>query len=70
MTPLDNFLVNIKENSAFPELKLLLEQQRPRLPEFDPERDNVDEWKQKSGMKKGYDLALALFKIQLGVNDG
>ncbi len=66
MNPLDSFLCDIQDNAIYPALLALLKQQRPRLPEFDPQKDNVDEWKQRSGMLKGYDLALALMKIKLG----
>ena len=69
MNPLDNYLRDIREHPLFPGLLKQLREQRPVLPEFDPQNDNAEEWKQKSGMGKGYDLCLALFKIDLGVKD-
>ena len=64
MEPIDLFIAEIKEHACFPALVKRLEENMPVLPEFDPERDNVEEWKQKSGMKKGYNLCLALFNIR------
>jgi hypothetical protein len=64
MEPLDLFLQEIKEHPAYPALKEKIEKNFPDIPEFDPQKDNVEEWKQKSGMKKGYTLCLALFNIR------
>jgi hypothetical protein len=64
MEPLDLFIAEIKEHPAFPALVELLEANIPALPEFDPERDNTEEWKQKSGMRKGFVLCLAIMKIR------
>ena len=69
MNPLDNYLRDIREHPLFPGLLKQLREQRPVLPEFDPQANNVEEWKQKSGARRGYDLCLAIIKIQLGVND-
>jgi len=69
MNLLDNYLKEIREHPLFPGLLKQLKEQRPVLPEFNPQASNVEEWKRKSGMRQGYDLALALFRIQLGEND-
>jgi hypothetical protein len=64
MEPIDLFIAEIKEHPVFPALVELLEENIPVLPEFDPERDNIEEWKQKSGMRKGFKLCLAIMKIR------
>ena len=66
MEPIDLFIAEIQEHPIFPALVELLEKNIPVLPEFDPERDNVEEWKQKSGMRKGFYLCMAILKIKLG----
>jgi hypothetical protein len=66
MTPLDIFLKEIQEHALFPELKIRLERNAPVIPEFDFKNDNADEWKMKSGMGRGYNLCLSIFKIKLG----
>jgi crotonobetainyl-CoA:carnitine CoA-transferase CaiB-like acyl-CoA transferase len=35
-------------------------QQKPELPEFDQFADNTEDWKHRSGMRQGFDLAFAL----------
>ena len=64
MTPLDLFIQEIHDHPAFPELLKNIEESRPDLPEFDPMKDNTDEWKKLSGMRKGFDLCLAQFKMR------
>jgi hypothetical protein len=63
MSPLDLFLQEIKEHPAFPELMKRINEGRPVIPEFDSMNDNTEDWKKKSGIKRGYDLCLAMFKI-------
>ena len=64
MEPLDLFIAEIQEHPMFPALAERLDDNRPVLPKFDPERNNVEEWKEKSGMIRGFNLALALFNIR------
>lgn len=40
----------------------MAEKMRPELPDWDLAQNNVEEWKQKSAMRQGFDLALAIFK--------
>jgi len=35
---------------------------RPALPEWDRAADNTEEWKEKSAMRQGFDLALSIFR--------
>jgi hypothetical protein len=64
MEPLDLFLQEIQEHPSFPALMERLNNTFPNIPEFDPQKDNEEVWKQQSGMKKGYALCLALFNIR------
>jgi len=65
MSPLDLFLQEIRDHPAFAELKEILETNRPDIPGFDPLKDNTEEWKKESGMRQGYDLCLAQFKMRI-----
>lgn len=54
----------LRELAGHPEYVALLkmaEKMRPELPDWDLAQNNVEEWKQKSAMRQGFDLALALF---------
>lgn len=55
----------LRELAGHPEYVRLLkeaEKARPALPEWDLAQNNVEEWKHKSAMRQGFDLALAIFK--------
>jgi hypothetical protein len=55
----------LRELAGNPEYMRLLKQaeaMRPELPDWDLAQNNVEEWKQKSAMRQGFDLALAIFK--------
>jgi hypothetical protein len=55
----------LRELAGHPEYMALLkkaEAMRPALPEWDRGADNVEEWKEKSAMRQGFDLALSLFQ--------
>jgi hypothetical protein len=59
-----SFLSLLKELSGHPEYMRLLrlaEEMRPALPEWDRHNDNTNEWKEKSAMRQGFDLCLAIF---------
>jgi hypothetical protein len=43
-------------------LQKLADTMRPDLPVWDSKEDNVDEWKEKSAMQKGFDLCLSIFR--------
>jgi len=64
MTPLDLFIQEIHQHPAFPELLKRIEESRPVLPEFDPLKDNAEQWKHASGMRKGFERCLVQFKIR------
>ena len=64
MEPIDLFLQEIKEHPAFPELMKRINNKRPPIPEFEPNKGNVEEWKHQSGMKMGFNLCLAVFNIR------
>jgi hypothetical protein len=64
MEPIDLFLEEIKGHPAFPELMKRINTARPPIPEFEPNNDNVEEWKHQSGMKKGFNLCLAILNIR------
>lgn len=54
----------LRELAGHPEYVRMLKtakEMTPDLPEWDPEKDNVDEWKQKSAMRHGFELCLAIF---------
>lgn len=54
----------LRELAGHPEYVRMLKQAKemtPDLPEWDPAVDNVDEWKQKSAMRQGFELCLAVF---------
>jgi hypothetical protein len=36
---------------------------RPSIPVYDPDANNVEEWKFLSAQRKGFDLCCALFEI-------
>jgi hypothetical protein len=55
----------LRELAGNPEYMRLLKQaeaMRPELPHWDRNADNVEEWKEKSAMRQGFDLALAIFR--------
>jgi hypothetical protein len=64
MEPLDIFLKEIQEHPSFPALMEKINNNLPVIPEFDPQKDNVEVWKQQSGMRKGYVLCLSYFNIR------
>lgn len=54
----------LREISGHPEYMRLLKQaegMRPSLPVWDSKENNVEEWKEKSAMQKGFDLAMSIF---------
>jgi len=63
MQPIDNFLREIQDHPLFPEVYARLKQARPQIPPFADNNEN--EWKLKTGQQKGFDLCLALLKINL-----
>lgn len=55
----------LREIAGHPEYIAMLkaaEKMMPELPEWDPARDNIEEWKQKSAMRHGFELCLAIFR--------
>lgn len=55
----------LRELSGHPEYVGLLKkarEMRPDLPTWDRDKDNVDEWKEKSAMQAGFDLCLSIFQ--------
>jgi hypothetical protein len=55
----------LKEIGGHPEYQAMLkaaEKLMPDLPEWDPATDNTEEWKQKSAMRHGFQLCLAVFR--------
>lgn len=57
------FITNMMEHAHY---KAFLEEvlhHRPRVPLFDPSSGNEEEWKLKSGMRKGYDIFASLLGI-------
>jgi len=55
----------LKEIAGHPEYQAMLksaEKLMPSLPEWDPTQDNTEEWKQKSAMRHGFELCLAIFR--------
>ena len=64
-SPLDLFIAEIQLRAEFPALVDLLSAGRPIVPDYDPVSGNTELWKHKSGMKQGYDLCLALLRIEL-----
>ena len=40
----------------------MAEEMRPELPHWDRAQDNTEEWKEKSAMRQGFDLALSIFR--------
>lgn len=58
----------LKELAGHPEWEGLLEaakRMRPDLPAWDSNKDNTDDWKRKSAMQEGFDLALQIFAPHL-----
>ena len=54
----------LRELAGHPEYMRLLKQaetMRPDLPPWDADKDNTKEWMLKSGMQKGFDLAMSIF---------
>ena len=64
-SPLDLFIAEMHQHPSFPALVERLAEQRPRIPEFSPSKDNTELWKQASGRKQGYDLCLSVFKMKV-----
>lgn len=54
---------NLQEHAHYRDFEELVSHHRPRVPIFDPEKSNVEEWKMKSGMQRGYDLFASLLNI-------
>ena len=50
----------LNDQELFRALGSYVASQRPELPSFNPHEDNTDEWKAKSGMQDGFDLAFRL----------
>lgn len=54
----------LRELSGHPEYVRMLKQaaeMRPTIPNWDSKTNNVDEWKEKSAMQQGFDLAMTVF---------
>jgi len=55
----------LRELAGHPEYTAMLkkaQEMMPALPEWDPKNDNTEEWKQKSAMRHGFELCLAIFQ--------
>lgn len=55
----------LKDLRADPRFQLLIkeiESHRPLLPTFDPDKDNTELWKAKSGERKGFDFVMQFLK--------
>lgn len=50
----------LNEQELFRTLAKDVANKKPILPPFDIQNDNTDEWKAKSGMRQGFDLAFRL----------
>jgi hypothetical protein len=54
----------LKELAGHPEYAAMLkkaEREKPPLPQWDPQKDNTEEWKHASAMRQGFELCLLIF---------
>jgi hypothetical protein len=54
----------LRELSGHPEYVRLLkmaETMKPEMPVWNPNENNVEEWKHKSAMRQGFELCLSIF---------
>lgn len=54
----------LKELAGHPEYVAMIaaaKKMRPDLPSWDASQDNTEDWKRKSAMQEGFDLAMAVF---------
>ncbi len=63
MKPITDFLIEIRMDPRFQTLLKNLIEARPEIPPYP--KVSEDEWKHASGQKRGYDLALSMFNINL-----
>jgi len=62
---MNKFIQKLHEEVWFQDfIKNELEPEIPIVPSFNPSEDNTDDWKQKSGLREGYLLALT----KMGIN--
>ena len=60
---LDLFLRDISNHAHYQEFMSLILHHHPRVPKFDPHKENTDSWKHKSGFVEGYEFFASLMKI-------
>jgi len=65
MTAKEDFLLHMGSHPFFPLIKKELEEGIPPIPEYNPDADNVEDWKYLSAQRAGYLLCLAQFGIKL-----
>lgn len=61
----DEWLLKLQTDPLFREVKQNLRECRPVVPVYDHRHDNTEEWKSKCLQQQGFDLCLAVLKIQL-----
>jgi hypothetical protein len=57
-----SLLRELAGNPEYMRLLKMAEEMRPELPHWDRAQDNTEEWKEKSAMRQGFDLALSIFR--------
>lgn len=60
---LNLFITTMREHGHYNAFLEEVLHHRPRVPSFDPVKANEEEWKMKSGMRKGYDMFASLLGI-------
>jgi hypothetical protein len=60
---IDLFLRDISNHAHYNDFLELVGQHHPRVPKFDPYKENTDHWKHKSGFAEGYEFFASLMKI-------
>jgi hypothetical protein len=61
----DDLIATIHSHPSFKLLERALTEARPSIPAFSHREDNTDEWKANSLRREGFDLCLAVLKINL-----
>ena len=65
MTAKEDFLLHMGSHPLFPLIQRELEEGIPPIPEYNPDANNVEDWKYLSAQRAGYLLCLAKLGISL-----
>lgn len=62
------YLLELRSDPRFQSLVEEVKRNVPKLPEYNPENDNTEDWKYTSGTRDGYKLCMLKF-FNMEIND-